>query len=259
MNCKLVQELLPLHVGHDLEEKRALLVVAHLQSCAECAGSADEYRETRQLLQQFAPPPFGEAVYTGIRQRVLREIEREAATPGLSRLLGSLFPSRLRWAFATALLLVVGVFVFYFIAKRPNDRHQVADIRHTVPGSASSSLKKSPGPLSVATDRNPRAGTLIAGSVDRTRQSQRKKSSGVAAERTSSVALNKPDTRSISPQTLPEGDNLGEPDAASVSDPATSGKTLRVEMQTKDPNIRIIWFAPQPIKQDSPTKSSKGT
>jgi hypothetical protein len=37
-----------------------------------------------------------------------------------------------------------------------------------------------------------------------------------------------------------------------------SEKTLRVEMQTKDRNIRIIWFSNQLTKQDSPSESSKG-
>jgi hypothetical protein len=81
----------------------------------------------------------------------------------------------------------------------------------------------------------------------------------VAAARTASIALNTPDTRTMTAEAGPVDSNLGEPDAASVRDPATSGKTLRVEMQTKDPNIRIIWFAHQPTKQDSPSKFSKGT
>jgi hypothetical protein len=259
MNCKLVQELLPLYVGRDLEEKRAQMVTAHVQSCAECAGSAEEYRETRQLLQQFAPPPFSEAVYAGIRQRVLRDIERGATVPGLSRLLESVFWPRIRWAIATALLLAVSVFAFYFIANRANDRQQVADSGRTVDKPTSSSIKESQRPLLASPGQNPGAGTTIAGSVDRSRQSQRRKSPGVAAERTASVALSTPGTRSMTAEAAPEGNNLGEPDAASVRDPATSGKTLRVEMQTKDPNIRIIWFAHQPTKQDFPTKFSKGT
>src|SRR6267143_6407697 len=110
MNCKHVQELLPLYVGRDLEERRAQLVTAHVQSCAECASLASEYRESGQLLQQFAPPPFSDAVYAGIRQRVLREIGRES--PEFSGLtlpsfVASLFRPRLRWTFATALLLGV--------------------------------------------------------------------------------------------------------------------------------------------------------
>ena len=256
MNCKLVQELLPLYVARDLEEKRAQLVTSHVQSCAECAGSAEEYRETRQLLQQFAPPPFSEAVYAGIRQRVLRDIERGATAPGLSRLLESVFRPRLRWAVATALLLAVSVFAFYFIANRANDRQRVAYSGRTVDKPTASSIKESEVPPSA---RNTGAGKTIAGSVDRTRRSQRRKSPGVAAERTASVALKTPDARPMTVEAVPERSNLGEPDAATVRDPATSGKTLRVEMQTKDPNIRIIWFAHQPTKQDSPSKFSKGT
>jgi hypothetical protein len=56
----------------------------------------------------------------------------------------------------------------------------------------------------------------------------------------------------------PERNNLAEPDVVPARDPAISEKTLRVEMQTKDPNIRIIWFTPQPTKQASPSKFSKG-
>ena len=254
MNCKQIQELLPLYVARDLEETRAQQVTAHVQSCAECAGSADEYRETRQLLQQFAPPPFSEAVYAGIRQRVLREIEREATAPGLSRLLESLFRPRLRWAVATALLFAVSVFAFYFIANRTNDRRdgqQVAESGRTVGGPTSSSIKASEvlPPASPVNNRGP-----VQGLAGGTHQSQRKRTAG-APDR--SATVNSADTRSMTAQTLPDG--RSEPDAVPAREPATSEKTLRVEMQTEDPNIRIIWFTPQPTKQDSPSKFSKGT
>ena len=263
MNCKDVQELLPLYVGRDLEERRAKLVKAHVQSCVECAGWADEYRETHQLLQQFAPPPFSEAVYAGIRQRVFREIEREAAAPGLSRLLESLFRPRLRWALATALLLAVSLFALYFIASRNanlmNDRQQLAD-RSKVAAPTSTSMKENKGPssVSVSIGRNARAGATIAGSVNRMPQAQRRKRSGVVADRTRSLAMTTPESRPMTAQTVPASNDLAEPDAVPTRDPATSEKTLRVEMQTRDPNIRIIWFAPQPTKQDSPGKFSKG-
>lgn len=252
MNCKHVQELLPLYVARDLEEKRAQLVTAHVQSCADCAGSAGEYRETRQLLQQFAPPPFSDAVYAGIRQRVLREIGRETA-PGLSRLLESLFRPRVRWAVASALLLAVSVFAFYFIANRTNDRRdgqQVAESGRTVGGPTSSSIKASEGlpPASPVKNKGP-----VQGLAGGTHQSQRRKGIGGAPDR--SATVNSADTRSMTAETLPNGNNLGEPDAFPAS--TTSEKTLRVEMQTKDPNIRIIWFAPQPTKQNSPNKFSK--
>ena len=253
MNCKDAQELLPLYVGRDLEERRAKLVMAHVQSCKECAGSVVEYRETRELLQQFTPPPFSEEVYAGIRQRVLHDIEREATAPGMSRLLESLFRPRLRWAVATALLLAVSWFAFYFIANRANERRdgkQLAESGSKVVGPTSPSIKGSVRPPADPVKNRVPVRELAGG----THPTQRRKGIGNAPDR--SATVNGPDTSSLSAETLPN--NLVAPAVVPAPDSATSEKTLRVEIQTKDPNIRIIWFTPQPTKQDSPSKFSKG-
>src|SRR5687767_15895700 len=122
MNCKDIQELLPLYVGHDLPAKRASLVANHVQTCSDCAAAESEYRESRQLLQLFAPPVFSEGVYDGIRARVLRQIENESSGARVPQLLSAMFRPRLNWAFAAALLLAVFGFAFYFIANRPEQR-----------------------------------------------------------------------------------------------------------------------------------------
>ena len=278
MNCKHVQELLPLYVGRDLEDKHAKLVMAHLQSCAECAGSANEYRETRQLLQQFAPPPFSEGVYAGIRQRVLREIGRESpevTVPTMPQFVASLFRPRIRWAIATALVLAVSVFAFYFIANRRNNQPQLAGsgrpVDRTRPDEQANArspvneLAVAPapssdgnnGPHSTITGRSTGTYTTIAGA----HQAQRRKSPAVAAGRTApptvNVAVNTPDTGPMTAAVSLQSNNLAAPDAFPTRNPATSEKTLRVEMQTKDRNIRIIWFSQQRTKQHSPGKSSK--
>jgi Putative zinc-finger len=255
MNCKHVQELLPLYVGRDLEATRAQLITAHMQSCADCAGSADEYRQTRQLLQQFAPPLFNEAVYTGIRQRVLREIESEATTPTLTESMAGLFRPRLRWAVATALLVIVSVFAFYFVANRMKGREQVAGGHRTINGLTSPSIKEVAGPPPVSVVENG-GGTkrLTGGSHLLVRRK-----SPAAADRTRPATVKSTDTRSIIVEASRKVNDIDEPNAASDRDAATSEKPLRVEMQTKDPNIRIIWFAHQPTKQDSSSRFSKGT
>ncbi|HEX8845821.1 MAG TPA: zf-HC2 domain-containing protein [Pyrinomonadaceae bacterium] len=268
MKCKHVQELLPLYAGRDLDEKLAKPVTAHLQSCAECARSAEQFREAQQLMQLLEPPPFSEAVYAGIRQRVLREIGRKSTAPTLLQSVASLFRPRIRWAAATALLLAVSVVAFYFIAGRRNDRQQVADSNRAVdqnrtnerpivpsqgnesPVSPSPSSEQSDGPSLVSTKRNTGADKTTTGSVNPTYQPQRRKSLGATSERAGSVAANTPD-RSMTAVASPESDNLAEPKAVPASDPAVSEKTLRVEMQTKDPNIRIIWISHQRTKQDS--------
>ena len=247
MNCKHVQELLPLYAGRDLEGKGAQMVMAHVQSCVECAGSVDEYRETRQLLKQFAPPPASDAVYAGIRQRVLREIEQEAAAPGLSRLLDSLFRPRLRWAVATALALAVSVFALYFIANRRNNQQQVAGSGRTLDVPTSPSIRGVD--VRPVQKRDP-----VRGLAGITHQSLRRKSSGAAADRSRSTTVNSTGPGSMSAQTLPNENNTSEADAVPAGESARPEKTLRVEMQTKDPNIRIIWFSRSPN-----SKFSKGT
>ncbi|MEP6707759.1 MAG: zf-HC2 domain-containing protein [Pyrinomonadaceae bacterium] len=277
MNCKHVQELLPLYVGCDLEDKRAQLVTTHVQSCAECAGAASEYRESRQLLQQFAPPQFSEAVYAGIRQRVLREIEEESTALTPFNFVASLFRPRLRWAFAVALMLAVSVFAFYFIANRRSNQPQIAGsggpVDRTKPdeqANEGSPVKQFAPPSSLSNEGNNGAHPQITG-IDEGRettiagsQPPRRKSSGAGTDRASfmagnvaaNVAVNTPDNGSITAEASREPKNLPEPNAIPARD-ASSEKTLRVEMQTKDPNIRIIWFSPQHSKQDSPGKSSK--
>lgn len=267
MNCRQVQELLPLYVGRDLEEKTAKLVTAHVQSCAECASSAEEYRATRQLLQQFVPPPFSEAVYAGIRHRVLREIERECTAPTLSQLVASFFRPPIKWAIATALLLAVSVFGFYFMANLKNHRQLTINQttqgqptarpqRHQSPVSPSPSSKEGDGPPGATVGRITGTDTTIAWSVHRTHQSQQRNSLRAAADRTRPGVVNTPTAQSMTARAFPQGNNMGETNAVPAIDSAISAKLLRLEIQTKDPNIRIIWFSHQLTKQDSPR--SKG-
>lgn len=257
MNCKQIQELLPLYVGRDLEDKRARLIATHLQSCTGCAGSAAEYEETRRLLQGFAPPTFAEATYDGIRQQVWREIEREEARArSLPELIAGLFRPRLSWAVATAVLVAVSLFAFYFIANRGNERREVAEVQPkaspqrpgaTASTSPSPALRENSAPSNQGADRNKGSDNVLAGSGDPTRPTPRRKRLEKTVER-QAVAVVTP-SRGVGPSLQTN---------ASPQNPGDSEKMLRVEMQTKDPNIRIIWFSPQRNKQDSPGKFSKG-
>ena len=217
------------------------------------------------MLQEFAPPSFSEGVYSGIRQRVLREIERQANPPGVSRFFASLFRPRLSWAVATVLLIAASVFAFYFIANRANDRRQVADVQtpSQSPATASSSPaipapREESEPSLKNTNQSKGANTAIKGSGDRTRPSQRGKSLGLAADRQTTVAVHAPDTAPTPAGPFLKSNDLAEPDPFPAIAPATSEKMLRVEMQTKDPNIRIIWFSLPRTKQESPGKFSRG-
>lgn len=272
MNCDHVQELLPLYVGRDLEEKRAKLVTAHVQSCGECAGMAADYRDTKQLLHLFEPPRVSDAVYAGIRRRVLREIERESKPYGFSQLVASIFVPRVNYTVATMLLLAVFGLAFYFIANRKSNSNNagqhVAGERSTVDPTNRHNEQTPPRPESAVspssspkrTDRQYLGSTghknlTIAVALDRTHQYRKK---NLRIDGRQSVAAGTHEPRSMTAEASPEANRLAEPDTVRALDPITSEKPLRVEMQTRDRNIRIIWFSHPPAKQGSPNKSFKG-
>lgn len=256
MNCKQAEELLPLYAGRDLEEKRAALVTEHVQTCTACARVADEYRESVQLTEQLAPPVFSEAVYSGIRQRVLREIETEVAAPGWSQTVAGVFRPRIAWSIASVLLIIVS-FAIYFMMNRGNNEQELA---HTAPAKVPLGTRE---PSNSGPQRNKRADlppSVNTGGkkqqVAGVPQAQRKRSRDTLADRVKAVGANSPDARPTANNVSPQPSSLPDPRVFPQGDSAALVKTLRVEMQTKDPNIRIIWFVQQDTKPVTP--GSKG-
>lgn len=228
MRCEYVARLLPLYAGRDLDEKRSCLVAAHLQSCTQCVRAADEYARANQLLQRLDPPFFGDEIYAGIRRQVLNEIERQSRTPSWSRavsqFLAPLVPSPASWITA-ALLLAISAVAFYFNINRSTRlpyNQQVADGVRTAADSRAnnkhSSATSSSGSLAPA-----RGGSTGKKVVNAGRRSTKRKEAVVDVAQRGML---------------------------------TPG-TLRVEMQTRDRNIRIIWLGSQP-PQAGAKETAKG-
>lgn len=250
MNCKHVQELLPLYVGGDLEEKGAKLVTAHVQSCAECAGSAAEYRETLQLVQLFEPPAFGEATYSALRRSVQREIERQSNQPTLFDFITRPFQPRVLWAVSSVVLLAFCLSVYHFVANRNDGQSNGSQIAGDHGGGQNPSGRTAPGLKS-----EPVGGAGAAPVSRRTLPGSRL---NLPAQKiwhpTRSGGAPPP---SLHAKSAPYSPPV-EPHRAFFNTAADSEKALRMEIQTKDPNVRIIWFSHQRTKQDLPGESSKG-
>jgi len=255
MNCKQVEKLLPLYVGRDLDARSERSVTTHVESCVACSAAATEFRQTRELLQEFAPPAFSEDVYTGIRQNVWRQIEAETTTVSLSELIAGWFRPRVIWAAASALLVCVLVLGIFLIGNRSRIQQTVAiDAPETNRNGSSNRIvaippREKPIPSPVA----PRVEVQGPRQVYR-RHSEPKGDRNRAPDRLNTLVANAPDA-------LP--DTSGSPRLGTSSDPDPSPardsvKTLRMEIQTKDPNIRIIWFAQRDTKPVS-HNNSKGT
>lgn len=227
MNCKQLDELLPLYAGRDLDEKRARLVSDHVQICEACARVAGEYRDAVELAQHFAPPVFSDSVYASVRRQVMQQIEDEPTAPRLPQMFVNWFRPRLAWAAASALIIAFGFFALYLVVNRTADVQPVVNIHPAV------NPEQTPESMTIPRTTEPAA-------VEKRKPAEDKRKGFV--NRPPLVAAKAPDSSSrtgISPK-------LRDPEATNslpAVDAAPGESPLRVEIQTKDPNIRIIWFS----------------
>ena len=230
MNCKQIDELLPLYAGHDLDEKRSRLVSEHVQICMACARVAEEYGETVELTQSLATPVFADTAYASVRRQVMQQIEDKPTAPLLPHVFASWFQPRMAWAVASALIIALGFFALYLVVNRDAKVQPVADNHPTV--------IEQPGSIATPPKVNP-AATGTAG----TPAKDRRKANRSFGNRSPLVASKTRNSSSAAAGISPE---LRDPQAGHslpAVDASTGEAPLRVEMQTKDPNIRIIWFS----------------
>ena len=237
MNCQQLDELLPLYAGRDLDEKRARLVSEHLQICSACARVAGEYREAFDLTQHLAPPVFSGNVYASVRRQVMQQIEDKPRASLLPQMFGDWFSPRMTWAVASALIIALGFFALYLVVNRGAEVQPVADNHPPV----------TEQPASIATPSTiSQTGPGTAGTPAKGKGTHRNVNRPPKA-RDSLLR-----SASVSPK-------LRDPEAANSlpSENAAADKSpLRVEIQTKNPNIRIIWFSQAKSKPALP--NSKG-
>ena len=232
--CKKVEPLLPLYAGRDLDEEHSRLVAAHLQSCTECTLAADEYARAGQLLQRYESPFFSDEIYGDIREQVLNEIERKSrATVSravFSQLFLALVQPRMRWLTA-ALLLALSITALY-LSRKPS--RQVTNNQQVAVRMGESDTNQSAGSSSLA---NKGQGEMAA--RRRPITGKRKANAGVVATRRSRELEKTTKVHSsTTDRVVQRVDGL---------QPSSAPATLRVEMQTSDRNIRIIWLSgPRP-------------
>jgi hypothetical protein len=233
MNCNQIEKLLPLYAGHDLDERRERAVATHLQTCTACAVAVAEYREAREFVRGLTPPAVSDDVYSEIRNSVWRRIEAESR-PSLVQSMAVWFRPQFVWATAVAAVLItVSIIGIYLVAKRSTTRPEVIanKPKEVIQQEHPPNDRQASGP-------NPREENPRQRQVDMPKR-QGKPDHIRAPDRANSGAAYPPGTEVV--RTQASSPIIGRDD----SDFATSDseKSLRVEIQTKNPNIRIIWFA----------------
>jgi hypothetical protein len=259
MNCTQVEELLPLYAGHDLAERSERLVTAHLRSCAACALTLEDYRDLRKAMPDFAPPNFPDEVYAEIRRGVWQQIEGQSRRRSPFASIAVWFKPQFVWAAAAVLMIGFSIVGRYFI-------NQAYDFRPTVVVD----LPKIVVLRAAAIETHTAALNLHEGASNKRQAKlpnrQRRSDRMVALDRGNSLLAASPHAevtrvqKEIAAQTsrLPTGARptpslpLPDPTAVGTADPGNTDaeKPLRMDIQTRNPNVRIIWFSqrePKPL------------
>jgi hypothetical protein len=239
MNCTRVEKLLPLYAGHDLDERREHLVATHLQSCTACTRAVVDYREAREFVRGLTPPAVSDDVYSEIRNNVWRRIEAEGR-PSLFQSMAAWFRPQFVWATAAAALFItVSALGIYLVAKRSSIRPEAIanKPKEVIQQKTDPDERRASGPL------NPQE------EIPQPRQAGVPKRQGKpdhlrAPDRANSFVVSPPDTQIV--RTQSSSPIIGKDDSDFAV--PNSEKSLRMEIQTKNPNIRIIWFAQQDPK-----------
>ena len=241
MRCTHAEKLIPLFAGDDLPAREAAALRRHLESCANCRRLAAEFEESRDWLRGFAPPQFDEAMLDDLRDSVLGGIGRIEYR---SRWIQWIVPGwNLRFAFATSLALLLLVAWFGLVINRrqpPNDpkpnqaEAQKGGRKQVESQSGKNSHEGANNDKRTAKSNPGRRGPMQKMIKPRLNES---------------LQTNE---RMIEPDLIAQHMNTGQtatdpsavPDPANI-DPDANRDMLRIEIQTADPNIRIIWFAPK--------------
>lgn len=235
MNCRRVQRLIPLHVEGDLRTNTAEEVVSHLEWCGRCNWLADEFRESQGWLRSAKPPEFDEAMLDDFKQGVLKRVEETPARSSLFAALAQQFNRRQILALSTTFLILLGVVVVYFYqAKGKETRPMISKAEST----AKEELETAVGATQPGLEAAPEAKSRSVMRHNFRRVGRKGSSHPMIAKRGSER------TPAFPMGSLPGIAPIEKQNE--VSDAVgRSREMLRIEIQTGDPSIRIIWFAPK--------------
>jgi hypothetical protein len=206
MRCSEVTERLALYVGDDLDRRTTRRVAEHLRGCTACFEAAAAYREAVQFVREASEPAFEAEFFEGIRRDVLVEIRRSPSPVRTPR------PA---WVMPVAASLAVAALSFAIAARSgflggpAVDR---AEVSTEAAPNASPERVDTP-PSTPAPDPGPGRGAP---------------------------------PRHRAPRRIPPAPRGRiESEHVAKSTPVSTDDMLRIEYQTSDPNIRIIWFVPK--------------
>lgn len=251
MNCRRVEKLIPLYVEGDLESHSRERIASHLEWCGRCNWLADEFRESQSWLRSTQPPEFDEAFLSSFKADALKQIAETNAKRSFLASVIQQWSRKQVLALAGAMIVIVAIVVLYVYQAGTSARLEIADT--TKATELHGALPEKPQAVS---GKPHDTGVATGADLKKRRSSTHHRSVNALARRPmfSTGPIESPLANQISQA---EDSGLGsfeppfEPPIERFGSGDDAPPMLRIEMQTSDPNIRIIWFAPKGV--ESPT------
>jgi hypothetical protein len=265
MSCRRVEKLMPLYAAGDLPQGwRNRAVAAHVARCASCAALAEEFRASREWVREAAAvPEFGDDFYERLRAGVLDEINRDPrpAAPGRFAPLFTATFARPRLAYAASLTLAACAVALALDAFRGADESQGGVAAFVPPPSASvNGAAHEPSPAPTPPGAAARERQREQQPAHETPREDRRparpagEEAGGGFKRTPSLRRT-PQAEGRAPElAMTAVTALAQQGVAPVAPRAETARVARIEIQTADPNIRIIWLAPDAGEETEPDR-----
>jgi hypothetical protein len=233
MKCRRVKKLLPLYVEGDLALNVSEQISAHLDWCGRCNWLADEFNESQSWLHTSGQPEFDQPFLNDFKSDVLRRIEETPQRPSLFAVIAQHWGRRQVLAFSGAIFIAIGMVVLYIYQTRVRVNTQNVETAQQIPEAKSPTVDEptenavSEQDHLLVTRRH--AQRHLIKKTERARPINDLRDPALFFQANRSGEIGNPDEMAIKPQDAK--DDLPE--------------MLRIEIQTADPNIRIIWFTPR--------------
>ena len=257
MRCEHFEKLIPLYVGGDLETPQSEQVRQHIKTCADCCRLSEEFQASQAWLTGFAIPKFEEASFANMRASVFREIERQEKRGSWPAWIDRLLPkwsTRQGWgpglmlaSAAVALTVTTGLVGVVY-------RQQAVPVKSS--GEIIANNDKQADTGKIEQSGNHSVGVSVGNPISgkhRTFRFKRVESLTLPPEAFTNGGF----SNALEPPVIPEEaaeqvttPATAEQVAAAVPQESEEKEMLRIELQTADPNIRIIWLTP---KADNPS------
>jgi hypothetical protein len=235
MNCEQFERLIALNVEGDLPQPQQIKLTTHLTICGSCYRFAEEIRDSQSALRSYTGEDFDDALLAGIRRNVMSQIKDGAVTltywQQLAKWLGIRDLHRFAWAISgiAAVLALTATVMFYAVA-RSGANLDIAITAPTfqLPDSGVSSRQPD---RQISMNRAPRVRHQLGLKKQRDLLNE-----GVDESASSTSISSFPSNMMNATTQIASGSGIDD------SVPVPGKDVTRIEMQTANPNIRIIWF-----------------